>query len=115
MRLTSPRLANRPRLQLGLTSKKVEDQAADRHQCGPDEREMTMAELPEEKIYKALDQLMSACGLSGKRRTEELFSVLSEAMRAVEQQGQTLEGERDVNAWLANQIARIILRKKMEK
>ena len=76
---------------------------------------MTMAELPEEKIYKALDQLMSACGLSGKRRTEELFSVLSEAIRAVEQQGQTLEGERDVNAWLANQIARIIVRKKMEK
>ena len=81
----------------------------------PDEREITMAELPEEKIYKALDQLMSACGLSGKRRTEELFSVLSEAMRAVEQQGQTLEGERDVNAWLANQIAKIVVRKKMEK
>jgi hypothetical protein len=33
----------------------------------------------EEKIHKALDQLMSACEFSAESRTEDLLGVLSEA------------------------------------
>jgi hypothetical protein len=69
--------------------------------------------IDEEKIHKALDQLMSACVFSGESGTEDLFEVLSEAIRSVQNKWDSVVGQSkrdgrgyDVNALLAEEIAK---------
>ena len=73
-----------------------------------------------ENIHKALNQLMSACGLCGESGTERLFPVLSQAVEAVDVKWDSVVGQShrnglcyDVNGLLADEIASIL--KKKEK
>jgi hypothetical protein len=67
-----------------------------------------------EEIHKALNQLMTACGLSGESGTEKLFMVLSDAVKAAEVKWGVVEQSHeeglcyDVNALLADEMVKAL-------
>ena len=74
-----------------------------------------------ERIYKALNEIMSACGLSGESGMEKLFHILSKAIQDIEDEWDDVVEEShkeglcyNVNAWLANEIAKAIRDQKLE-